>query len=621
MAEEQIREAKELASTGLVTAALGISGFGFDEVLANKRSSFSLLNQSKRRILNEIQGSNGIDYITAMTLERQGELVEDIEGIVDDLDEKIEGMKEVAQATPTRKTDKPNLDQALDGLKEVFASAPQPQDEQQAADALQPLVDRGLISQESLDDYLSRTAITAGQGPVEKRQVIRQLRDRYYTIEKTPEVVLKNITSPDFKLINKETGEEVKDITGLEDGTLNDDGTITLTGLPEGTQQNKKVTIEIQPGQVKKRPNNNSKRKRKDITDLTDKVQDDLSFEVWACLILDIVSFLRGSWDRVNRSVEDMIDALFSQEALGLGKPLGATNAIGALENESFGALADIKENLEDIIGFGSSKSELLGIQESLRKPGLPGSASKTICDFNHEKYCNVHRKLQDFLDSVGSDLDLFEISFGGLPLDDLNFDLKGLIQLLKDFVIKLKDKIDVIDELIDKLAGDVCAFVAQGRQGIPKSLVDISNALADIRNLLSLAPSFNPSDYGILKSAIIAIEISRLIAAGFLAAVSILKSGDLLAFFNLNERSATFEGQIAECLEKAAGKCPDARKASRMRELSRAAGAKADRTVTSQRLREGMRRRRVQNTSARTARNITTESAKLIGECLISDS
>ncbi len=620
LAEEQTKEIKKLGNTSLAAAALGFVGLGFAEALALKEDSFNLLANSQRNVLNEVQSNSGISYLTAQALNKQEELVELVEEATGEFEVGLADLKDTTQATPTRSADKPNLAKAIDDIKKVYSGVQRAREEPvEAAEALQVLVEKGLVTQEALDTYLDTIPISRNQGAVQHRQVVRELRERYYTVERRDlpsyqtELQRSDIESGNFKIVDPDTDEEVSDVQGFETGTLSADGTIQLEGLPEGTAKNSSKTLQIRPQRKSGRPTNlSSTTKRSDIITTMSSVEEELHFEIWACILLDVVAYIANTWERVDAVVDEMLDILVGQQSILRGAPLGP--AANNLRNDSIQSLSEIKKNLNEIISQTDLSDNLLSIQETLANPSLnPANAGKKICDFNHKRYCNIHRRLDDLLANISGDLDLLEFSIG---LGEIDFNLDEIVDIMAEFLLDLKEDIDFVTGLIEKLKGEACAFVSRNMKGTPKTLIDIESKISTIKTKLSARPSFLPDDWNLSESVVISQEIAKLGKAGYTAAVAALAAGDLVLFLALDEKSATFSGQIANCLIEAAQRCPDRLKSRRMEELAAVASARADQQILGQRIREGARRRRVLNTGASSVKAFNIEAIKLVAEC-----
>jgi len=618
IAQEQLNELFELGDTTLVALATGLLNLGFEEVLAAKQSSFNLLGQSKRNVLNELQTNSAIDYITAVTLETQEKILSDINDILSDVQQKSDGLRQATQATPTYSPDKPSIAGSLENIQKLFSSARRFQSNPESAEeALGVLVTQGLVTQESLEEFLRSSPITSREDVVDRPQVVTELRERYYTVETSKRLGtnIKSDITPNFKIVD-EDGKEIDQVSGYQAGELSPDGTISLQGQPEGTAQNASKTLRIQPETVGQRFTGQAAGStlRVDTVSLKGSIEEELYYEIWACLILDIVSYLSNTWDRVLFLIDDLLAILTSQKSILRGTPFGPV--FDVLENESFNALNEIAKAVDDIIPPSLSLSEILAIQNDLSNPGINGSAGKSICDFNNDKYCAIHNNLLAFLNTIASDLDAFNISLGGIEIGDLGFDLSGLLDLIIPFIEGLRAEADVVTDLIDDLKSDVCAFASRRMRGVPKSLSKVEEKLLQISNSLAAAPSFNAADYGINISSILSAEAAKLGKAGYTAAAATLLAGDIAAFLLMNETNATWSGQAAECLEEAANVCSDPSKAREMRDLANTARIRAEQKTTGQRIREGARRRKVVNNNVSISREIATQGAELIAAC-----
>lgn len=610
--EEQKNEKLVGGPTDLITAAIGSATFGddFSDALASKQSSFNLLSNTKKAIANEIASANGIDYTTASALEFQGAIVDDITSLCDDMSSKLAALRDTTQRTPTYTADKSALSKAVDDLKQVRRSTDLIQtNPDEAANALASLVDEGLITQESLDEYLRNIPITDGRVNTQRVQVVRELRDRYYLIDSRDADNFVAIT-PDqqFDLVD-EDGNVIEEVTGYEAGDISADGTITLIGIPEGSQQNLSKTITLRPTQQSKRPSATKPTIRQDVRDNLQSVEDDLSFEIWACVILDLMDYLFGLYESLNTKVNL---GLYSVEALlGLRSrlPLGGIGQFG----QSFGNLAEINKALNDILDPVNLVGGVLGIKGDLGTGGLGLGGNPTgrlLCDFNHEKYCTIHRSLANFLGDILADLEGFEVSLGGF---DPPFDLDGIVDDLKGFFDDIRTELDKLKEQLDKLKSDLCAFVARRMRGVPKSLSVVEQLVAGIGLLLLAAPSFNPPDLGLNTSTVFTQAITQLTRAGYVNAAQSLSSGNLKEFFGLDDRSSVPAGKVADCLEEAAAKTSDAQKERRLLELSDAANSRANQTVVAQRVRQGVQNRYSTKTGTQSAIEIQKEGAEII--------
>lgn len=577
--------------TSVFEAALGTSAWNSDieDIITDQASSFSLLGSTQQAVASEMLASNSVEYILSSVNAYQLDLVDTLSDLGNDFNAKLDVLRDVTQRTPDYNADKPALLQMADDLK--FVDRALDNDETNLADeeALGELVEQGYITEEELDNYRTQIPIKRSKSPVRQIQVVNELRDRFYTIESSEADRILNVSpGQTFELVD-EDGNVVEEVEGFDGGTLSTTGVITLTSNPAGLQQNASREIKIVPVAIQRKPNTlTPKTKRTQIKENVPLVEDELKFEVWACLILDIVDYFYDLWERLDSAVSEAI--LSTENMLGISNGIGLGR--GLIGNEASTAVNRILQEINDIARPENLAGGLLGIQDTFRSDGLNLSSAgsgRYVCDFNHDIYCSIRGSLSDFLNRIFEEIDGLELSWGGINLDGLNIDLDGLVDALLAFWFKIKEEIDKLRDLIDKLRGDICAFVERRMRGVPKTVSAITAAIAGI--LLLLASGYPPLPT-IDASSVITDAIARLTRAGYTEAAALLGRGDIPGFLSMDEEDAVPEGKVAACLFDAASRIANPDKSAAIIELALVATSAATQVVLGQQIREGMQRR-----------------------------
>lgn len=569
--------------------ALGISTIdNLSDLIREKERSLSFFDQTKRKVLKEIQNPNSGDYITSLAIENIDSKSAEIEAVANDMNLKIDQLVELMNNAPTAQDDKPVFDNFIDSVKRVIRSF---QDAQRGRESLdedpndtfQDLVDQGLVSQEDLDDFLAGSSFERVYQRAFKSRVIKELGDRYYTIDSAPTERQINVESvAQFNLVDSD-GKKVEEVFGHETSSLLPDGTIRMLSSSDiSTAQNAGKVLSIQPiGQKKRQGSKGGTRNALRLA--KEDMENEFRFEVWACLLFDVAEWIWEKWQVINRAMNSIASSIRVIKSLIEGSPIGF---IAGLQQVGFGSLADIKNALNSTLKLGTVATETIGVRSTLSRAGLPlpgGRSGAGVCGNNQGKYCSIRESLKKFFEEFEAELDAFEISLGGL---DLNYGdkLRSYSDALDVYLNDMQAAINENNKYMRGLFKDVCTFIDRRLRGVPKSVSTIQAALAGIVILVTQAPSLGIT---LERSPTLERLRDRFINDGFLAAAEKLREGDIEGFLNLSE--VTYAGQVARCLEIESDKEEFTDRSRRLSILADFARTRDDRQTSGQRINDGV--------------------------------
>lgn len=559
-----------------------------DRAIRQDIFSAGLLETLKRELLTILASASGKRDLSGLVMDEQYKTAQDIRTATADCIVRVEALIDLISTMPDYVSEKTAFLEFEDKYRRAIVDAARLSGDQPTL--LDGLVGQGLLTAADVDAFkravgakdTERSSIT---------QTVRELRDRYYTVEKGQKVDQAG-QAGSLEIISN--GRKVEEVAGNPIVTFGPDGSIKI-GERSGNVVNKR---RIRKPKAPVLPNRTP--------------VEDFSFEIVSCALLDLADYIESVIDSLNNQIPQFLKAISSLQSLKLDVSFGKMLPI---PNRTLANISSIKSALNSVLSLPDLKSRTIGINVTLNVPldGIPaGNGRNTVCEVNKKQYCAIHENLINIDRNLSADLESISLSLGSSLID---FDLDGMITKLTTFSIDLTRELNLAKSLISGLKRDICAFVSRRVRAIPKKALDLLSNLSRIVLLITTTPSFAASFFGVSVSKDMLTLINRLRAFGMNSSVRMLASGDIESFLGIgSEEESTMAGSTAKCLENIAGDDIGISQTSQVAILASASRTRASRQVAGAVVRQSMISRLGQDQGSSTA-----EAVYVIGLPIVS--
>jgi hypothetical protein len=614
VADEELRLKKKPGQSSFYNALLGLTNNVLGEYASSSYEGFNLLDSIRKDVASGISSAQGGANIAASVLTGQQNSINTLSGNIDFIRDLASNIEAVGAAQPKYVSDKSIFSDMIDQLqnqKAKFGVNPAAPDG--PPDQLQQLVNSGFIDQESIDSFSASHSIFNSTSDGGKIQVVNEIRDRYYTIDPINySNISNNFNENSLITIVDESGQTITEVySSGGTGSIAIDGTITIP-TSDGDNLSFSLKINNQP------PSNAGARKpslfneRNDILSNIDGLKEEFKYEIWVCILLDMIETLISKVDAIGDIISLMINAQSNLTNLE-----NLTSKLVHAPPPSLMLLDNVQKALNDLISNPLDlTTDILGLSNVLSANGFLGDTAYaggiTVCDLNKTKYCSISNNIKTFLESITPDLDFLNQKFESFNvINDLlnDLDLSGLTNMFQS----LLDEIQSIQKDIKKLKSEFCYIIHNKIVGIPKTLSKVLNAISILSLAVISLPSLDIDSLDIFPDANLFVLVSRLEKAGYTMGAHYLLTGDFLNFFLFDPAAGNHASQVSDCLNEYSDKTRSQRRSIAMQNLSRTSSARGAQAINSQRIRESSQRRF--NGSSNTALAIKNKATPLILE------
>lgn len=592
IADEEQRIKKKPGQSSFYNSLLGLAGSVAGEYLSSQYDGFNLLDSIRRDVSLGISSPNGAINIAANVLTNQKSSLDNLASEIEFAQLLAQNLQDVSNSQPDYIADKAVFNIVADQLRSERAKfGDTPAADNNTPNQIQNLVDSGFIDQNSADNFSDSNQLFTSSNSGRKIQVVNEIRDRYYTIDPINySNISNNLNENSIITIEDKDGNVLQEVYSSEGaGTIDANGTITIP-TNEGN-----ISFELT---INNQPPSNLSGRRPNVINLKDEivfnipfVRDEFKYEVWACVLLDMLELLISKFDLIHDAM-----SLVVQTQNNLSNLKNISSKLAQSTPESLLLLDRIQQSINDII---SNPIELgtntLGITNIFSAAGFLGNnlynSGITVCDLNKQKYCAISNDLQKFLDQIQADLDLIDANIPSFTLlDDILSELNlGDLPSIFESIIS---QIESIQESLLKLKSEFCYMIFNKIKGVPKSMSKVLNAISLLSIALIAIPSLDLADLGLSPSISFIPLIARLKKAGYTMGAQYLAQGDFLNFFLFDPAAGNHASQFSDCLDDYSSNTKSQRRSIAMQNLSRTSSARGSQAVNSQRVRESAQRR-----------------------------
>ena len=567
---------EEVARIELAVGAGNISRETINELLSRQKNSFSILKSTQDDVRRELLEGDGSQKMMASILQTIGKVILIVISNTNEMNKKSGELQAVISSPPEKKsTDTSDkLSQLEDDIKRIrnFSNnldsiSGIKRSRESSSNLIDSLNNKfGLsLTENDLDTYITGGEIYSS---TESIQVVDQISDDFYALVNSRANNVNVEIIKDIKLIDIETNTEISEISGVSSFSFITPEIIRVDNVDGSSNTMRIDYTSPNPIKVKKKLSSYDAAGSAINSAIasSEAVKDSLSFEIWACLVLDIVDDLFKTWENyIKPELYRVINLFKINKDIVNGFPVLSLPAIGT---SILGDSALIQNALAAIKSPSDFAIESLGIRDSIIGGDEFFSGNTTVCEANHKSYCSINFQLSNLLKNLFVEIDGLALKLDGF---DLNLDISSFIDQLNVISRSLTRAIESIDESMTKLKKDVCAWVSRRLRGKPKTLSLIIASLFGLIPVLSSAILFaSPSFWGFETSDVIQNSIDKLKKFNYDYAASLLEDGKVQEFLELELTSATNEGQAAALLLKAASEESDLTKKLLLNNLSK---------------------------------------------------
>jgi len=551
------------------------------------------LTGERREMLSAVS-EGGTPALLALNLQNQQTQIESAESALSSMQDTIAALETAFSNQPEFVADKSAVRDSLDALEQIQKIQTAQPGNEAAAEALSQFSD--LLSDEAIASFVDEVAPSVQSDGVGQR--ISELRDNYYRV--TEASASKPIRPSDSLDVRDSDGGPIRGMGGFEEATLTPDGSVMLTGSEDGLAQGESRTLSVRPSRTAARAQDLPGKPD------TDALKDTFRFEIWACLVLDLIEDIEGWYDTLMRQVRASLRAFDVMGKILKNRPI--ERAINELTQDIVQAGLD---TLQTTVELGQAGAESLipdqvyDWVDTLDEHVDLSSTASSMCAHEHTKYCSAARRIDAYRKRIDElwptlELDTSEIADA--------IDIEGLLEGAHEEYVSIFSALDALDDKISKLKQKVCAWIKKRMQGTPRELGDLEDLAVLLLPLLVGLKDFLAAELATLAadSKILNEIQDRWKRLGLESDADKLGQGDVLGVL---EGKTTWAGQAADRLDKMSIETQSRRANFRLRELAQASRAKDEQISTEHKFRNRMRRRRHQNTRLESARAIRRDA------------
>lgn len=573
--EKDIQTSSNVNITPIVGATAAAALFG---VARERLTTFGRVGQMQQDVLRDIsQNEDSLPYIA---MEGISSFNLEAQNLINETNEKLDQISALMSTQPSYKASKDNFNNFISSARSAIESSTS-QIEEDQDDLFDRLVEDGVLTEEDVAQIRQRSSLRSVT-----KMTISKLGERYFSIQRSDSFrsqdFNENIESAKLKL----NGQEIDKISGYQSAEITDNGKLRYNINDEDFID---VDIEQQAS-----PKKSSKKPPKEKFSIAS-VREDFQFEIWACLMYDIVEWIGDQWQKIKSRIERMISAIKTMKNIAAGSELGF---VAGFAQTGFGDLAKIQNALTQTMPIGTIGSELLGLKSDMSKKGIGlNHARGGICNKNKGVYCSISASIRNFEEQ-------FELELNSLNIAIPNIERFSTISdQFDEFINKINQKVLSLDKDVKNIFGDVCSLIERRIAGTPKSVSLAQAGLLELLSLMLTAPSLG---FSLSPSPTLTSVLSRIEKDGFLPLRDKILTGDIKGFVSAAE--LTRAGEVAACLEEAATSEDNADIANRLAIMSRLARTRDQRQTSANRVMDGMAVRLGSNNNVRAAEYIRDE-------------
>ncbi|MFB6374449.1 MAG: hypothetical protein ABEN55_15310 [Bradymonadaceae bacterium] len=599
-AQERAQQIKSISRASLVKSILGGVGTSAKAQgrAAARAGQETILQNLQASVASLIASKTGIKGLLAQSMGNQVQKLEAVQTQVEELDDHVQELDHTLENMP----DPPDDYDSVQTLVDEVSSLNETGDEEAIASDLRALANEGVLSEDEIESFIRQQRLEA-QPDQTSEQTVQELSDNYYRVTTRQE---SEPLDPDQGL---EFDPPLENVAGYDDVVLHPErGTIELVvDSSEEVPFQAGETIEVRPyappkGKRASRDDTQAAR----IRDVTKQVKEDLGYHFAACTALhlvaeirDIVSAIDGVLNDIKNQIRGLIDNVLSGLKIDTGvlaKNLTLEAASSLLEGtgagELFGEISDLTEQAQD---FG--ETDILDIEGA-------GGGIDQACAAKHRAACDIKRGFKDLEQRVNQ---LLKEGLEDLE-GSLSIDLPDLIERIESALLKPIGELNPLQKLARELRAEVCSWIDRKLEGSPQHLEDmsqrISAMLQAVQSALQVYQSIASTLATVKEIQDVVQQLKQLKLSGPLRK---LFSGDIDGFFKslANDLLASKAGDVAEKLRALAEQETNRHAAQSYHELANTVEARARQNRIGQRVRQGMRARRFQNSNVQTANRV----------------
>lgn len=421
--------------------------------------------------------------------------------------------------------------------------------------------------------HKSMTVTTAGSSNIisQKISVVRELSDRYFELDSADIIYESDIQYEESVFTDDFTGNTVSEVYAGGSSDLPSSVSITTSlNTPSTRKARQSENIGVQQ-----------------TAQLISELNDSLSYEIWACVLLDIAEAISEIWSLISDLIAKLQSFIYNIQSLLNGAVISYAGGASSLLN-----MAQLNKSISIDIPVGTVGSELLGLSGSLSSSQRAGAGG--ICGIQASKMCDIKGAIEDMRVSLVREMKALNF----YPQVEINITpFNETLNVLNS--IKLEYNSDVL-----KFNKDICAYVYRRMRGVPKKIARIEMAIAAIYAATGALAGLTFGDSPTLDGI-----KSKLSGIGADALTDALDSGDLEYFFN-GQYLSSF-GRDAETLYDRSMQDANARSAIATRRVAAIASVMEDKVSAPIRIRDSVRMRYSSKRQENLEKRVKTEVSK----------
>lgn len=550
------------------------------DALRHSPQFFTPIEDMRGRLSTLLSDPTGMNALFNVALDSIARDVNSIGDLCAELTASCTALKDGLEAPPPR-VDPATISARLTALDDIASRLDQASrgkmdaattEERTASvvDLILRLVDDGTLAEDEVRDYVAQNPVAKTVLEATKIQRVESLGDRYWRLVSSADQTEDASSLPTSRAsipsaagiqLTDEQGRPVELIGGFESATLLPDGTLLVrgdgSGLPAGEIREFSITP-ITP-EAGSRIAASSALTTLGISELgsaREAVEEDLRFDVWGCLMLDLSERIDAIWARISNKINSIyykvrntMASLVSGEFLQ-GLPTLEVNWQGALSKVFELSGLDLGDPL-------AAANGLIGVINNVGKIQLGGSQG-AYCDLEQERYCALHGALLDLKVELARLEQRANIKLSGQNLSDLAAALGWDPVAVRAEIEAALAPLDAFfargEAARQTLRGQVCSWVRNRLASTPPALQELLDAtllaaglLSGILALLGLPALGVPVDLRAIS------EVLKLSSMGFTEMEESLENLDLAQVLGLPDGALTKAGKTSDVLSKAA--------------------------------------------------------------------